>query len=43
MTWHGACLEGVGVRPAVEIEEGPEQLAHGVDEQMECAIKAVHR
>ncbi len=36
-------LEGAGVRPAAEIEARPEQLAQGLDDQMEYAIKVVRR
>jgi C-terminal processing protease CtpA/Prc len=41
MTWRGECLEGAGVSPNAEVEAQPGQLARGVDDQMECAIRAV--
>jgi C-terminal processing protease CtpA/Prc len=36
--WQGDCIEGAGVEPDVPVENAPEALAIGVDNQLERAL-----
>src|SRR5260370_32613410 len=38
-TWDGECIEGKGVEPDVALENSPESLAAGVDNQLQAALK----
>ena len=38
MTWRGACLEGSGVLPDVQVEVEPERILRGDDQQMTTAL-----
>lgn len=40
-TWQGECIEGTGVEPHVAVENSPESLAAGSDEQLEKASELV--
>src|SRR5256885_13839178 len=40
-TWQGDCIEGKGVEPDVSIENCPESLAAGVDNQLQKALQVV--
>src|SRR5215472_7306432 len=40
-TWQGECIEGRGVEPDVRIENSPERLAEGLDDQLEKASELV--
>ena len=41
-TWQGDCIEGKGVEPDVLIENSPESLAAGVDNQLRAALEVVN-
>jgi carboxyl-terminal processing protease len=40
-TWNGECIEGKGVEPDMPIENSPESLAAGVDNQLQMALELV--
>jgi tricorn protease len=40
-TWQGDCIEGKGFEPDISIENSPESLAAGVDNQLQAALEAV--
>lgn len=40
-TWHGNCIEGIGVEPDYVIENSPQSLAAGIDTQLEKATAIV--
>ena len=40
-TWQGDCIEGKGVEPDVTVENSPETLAVGSDDQLEKASELV--
>src|SRR6266851_10167851 len=41
-TWQGDCIEGQGVEPDVIVENSPESLAAGVDNQLRAALEVVN-
>ncbi|MGC2530533.1 MAG: S41 family peptidase [Candidatus Acidiferrum sp.] len=41
-TWNGECIEGKGVEADVPIENSPESLAAGVDNQLQAALEVVN-
>jgi len=41
-TWNGECIEGKGVEADVPIENSPESLAAGVDNQLQAALRVVN-
>ena len=40
-TWQGECIEGTGVEPHIALENSPESLAVGSDDQLEKASELV--
>jgi carboxyl-terminal processing protease len=42
-TWQGECIEGRGVEPEVIVENTPESLSNGSDNQFEAALELVRR
>lgn len=40
-TWQGECIEGTGVEPHIALENSPESLAAGSDDQLEKASELV--
>ena len=40
-TWQGECIEGTGVEPHIAVENSPESLAAGCDDQLEKASELV--
>src|SRR5215831_6954368 len=40
-TWQGECIEGTGVEPHIVVEDSPESLAAGSDDQLEKATELV--
>lgn len=40
-TWQGHCVEGEGVEPDFHIENTPEDLAAGIDRQLQASIEVV--
>jgi len=40
-TWQGECIEGKGVEPDFVVENAPESLGAGLDNQLEKAIEVV--
>jgi carboxyl-terminal processing protease len=41
-TWNGECIEGKGVEADLPIENSPESLAAGVDNQLQAALEVVN-
>ncbi len=41
-TWKGECIEGTGVEPDLLVENTPESLAAGVDNQLQAALEVVN-
>src|SRR5215469_3445941 len=40
-TWQGECIEGTGVEPHIVVEDSPESLAAGSDDQLEKASELI--
>jgi carboxyl-terminal processing protease len=41
-TWQGDSIEGKGVQPDISIENSPESLSLGVDNQLQAALEVVN-
>jgi len=42
-TWQGDCIEGKGVEPDLAVENTPQSLSHGLDDQFEAALMSVRK